>query len=95
MIPKQALNKNINKAEFTNKLVAEIKNRVALEQEQALQDEIIKRLGEHGIKLNTLSEAEAFFKERLTLAEVDGVNYIYLDYVNNDNQGILIITYKA
>lgn len=95
MIPKKALNKNINKAAFTNKLVAEIKNRAALEQEQALQDEIIKRLGEQGIKLNTLSEVEAFFKERLTLAEVEGINYIFLDYVNTVERGTLLISYKA
>lgn len=95
MIPKKALDKSINKAEFTNKLVAEIKNRVALEREQAIQDEIIKRLGEQGIKLSTLSEVEAFFKERLSTAEVDGVVYVYLDYVDNENQGTLIINYKA
>lgn len=95
MIPKKALNKNINKAAFTNKLVAEIKNRAALEQEQALQDEIIKRLGEQGIKLNTLSEVGAFFKERLAITEIDGVNYIFLDYVNTVERGTLLISYKA
>ena len=95
MIPKKALDKKVNKAEFTNKLVAEIKNRVALEQELALQDEIIKRLGEHGIKLNTLAEVEAFFKERLAITEIGGINYIFLDYVNTVERGTLLISYKA
>jgi hypothetical protein len=95
MIPKKALDKNINKAEFTNKLAAEIKNRVALEKEQALRIEIVKRLSALGILLTTTEEAEAFAKERLSTAEVDGVVYVYLDYVDNENQGTLIINYKA
>lgn len=95
MIPKKALDKNINKAEFTNKLVAEIKNRAELEREHLIQTEIVKRLGNIGIYLTTPEDIREFFKERLAITEIDGVNYIFLDYINTLERGTLLISYKA
>lgn len=90
----KALDPKIDKAPFTQELINEVVKRAAVDRQNALIAEVVKRLEAQGITFNDPSEIEPFFKERLSIGKVNEMNYVYLDYVDESNQGTLILCYS-
>lgn len=93
---KRILDPKINKAGFTQELIDQVIHKAAQERQQALVAEIYKRLEAlgHVFEGETKDEdSKTFFRERLKIAKIDNNFYVYLDYVDSNNQGTLIIWY--
>lgn len=93
-----ALDPNINKADFTADLIETVIKKAAQERQQALVAEIYRRLAElgHVFEGDTAEQdSKDFFRDRLKIARDNGNNcYVYLDYIDNENRGALVIWYN-
>lgn len=93
-LQKAALNPKINKAGLTDELIKTIVKNAAAERQMALVAEIVKRLGVMGHTFKDDAQTQQFFKDRLRIANQDGMNFVYLYDMENEKLGELIICYN-
>jgi hypothetical protein len=90
----KVLDPKLSKAGFTQDLIDTVIKKAAVERQNNLVSEIVDRLKTKGITFKTEEETVAFFKDRLKIATAGDKRYVFLDYVDNKNQGDLLLWYN-